>query len=108
MLAFDPAKRISCEEALNHPYLAVWHEPADEPDCEKVNGFSFSQQCQRLILLQPFDFGFEEEESIEGMKRLIVEKVNEFRNLVRSHARAAGQARGRADRLVYPPRSNSS
>lgn len=36
MLAFDPAKRISCEEALAHPYLAVWHDPTDEPVCQKV------------------------------------------------------------------------
>jgi mitogen-activated protein kinase 7 len=43
--------------------------------------------------MQPFDFGFEEEDSIEGMKKLIVEQVNNFRALVRSHARAAGQAR---------------
>lgn len=36
MLCFDPAKRISCEQALNHPYLAVWHDPSDEPICEAV------------------------------------------------------------------------
>jgi serine/threonine protein kinase len=36
MLCFDPAKRISCEEALGHPYLQVWHDPADEPACETV------------------------------------------------------------------------
>jgi len=36
MLCFDPAQRISCEEALRHPYLAVWHDPNDEPVCEKV------------------------------------------------------------------------
>ena len=33
LLAFDPSERISCEEALNHPYLAVWHDPNDEPEC---------------------------------------------------------------------------
>lgn len=37
MLCFDPAKRISCEAALNHPYLQVWHDPADEPICETVS-----------------------------------------------------------------------
>jgi hypothetical protein len=37
MLCFDPAKRISCEDALNHPYLQVWHDPADEPICEQVS-----------------------------------------------------------------------
>ena len=42
---------------------------------------------------QPFDFGFEEEDSIEGMKRLIVEEVHAFRAEVRAQARAAGQIR---------------
>lgn len=37
MLCFDPAKRISCEQALNHPYLQVWHDPADEPTCDAVS-----------------------------------------------------------------------
>ncbi|KAG8221346.1 kinase-like domain-containing protein [Butyriboletus roseoflavus] len=41
MLCFDPAKRISCEQALNHPYLQVWHDPADEPICEAVHSLSF-------------------------------------------------------------------
>jgi serine/threonine protein kinase len=39
LLCFDPAKRISCEQALNHPYLQVWHDPADEPICESVGPF---------------------------------------------------------------------
>ena len=37
LLHFDPAKRINCEQALNHPYLAVWHDPADEPVCASVS-----------------------------------------------------------------------
>lgn len=49
--------------------------------------------------MQSFDFGFEEEESIEGMKKLIVGEVNNFRALVRSQARTAGQAR-RQDRCI--------
>jgi len=36
MLNFDPAKRITCEQALEHPYLAVWHDPTDEPVCPTV------------------------------------------------------------------------
>ncbi|GAA5862967.1 hypothetical protein JCM8547_003635 [Rhodosporidiobolus lusitaniae] len=66
LLAFDPHERISCEDALAHPYLGVWSEPNDEPLCEKV-----------------FDFGFEVVDDIEGMRRLIVEEVEEFRRLVR-------------------------
>lgn len=86
LLQFDPAKRITCEQALKHPYLAVWHDPADEPVCPT-----------------PFDFGFEEEDSIEGMKRLIVEEVHAFRAEVRAQARAAGQIR-RQDSLPMPTR----
>ena len=36
MLNFDTAKRITCEQALEHPYLAVWHDPTDEPGCPTV------------------------------------------------------------------------
>jgi hypothetical protein len=80
MLHFDPSKRITCDEALNHPYLQVWHDPADEPIC-----------------VAPFDFGFEKEDSMKGMKKLIVEEVQSFRAEVRAQARAAGQVR-RQDR----------
>ena len=41
MLNFDPAKRITCEQALQHPYLAVWHDPTDEPVCPNVRDLSF-------------------------------------------------------------------
>ncbi|KAF7966105.1 hypothetical protein HWV62_10210 [Athelia sp. TMB] len=86
MLCFDPAKRISCDEALRHPYLQAWHNPADEPICHKK-----------------FDFGFEEEDEFEGMKKLIVEEVTSFREEVRQQARSAGQGR-RPDSLPIPTR----
>jgi len=86
LLAFDPAKRISCEEALAHPYLAVWHDPHDEPVCSST-----------------FDFGFEDEDSVEGMRKLIVDEVNTFRAAVRSQARAAGMPK-RQDVLPMPSR----
>jgi serine/threonine protein kinase len=82
MLNFDPAKRITCDEALNHPYLQVWHDPADE-----------------LVCLDKFDFGFEDEDSIEDIKRLIVEEVQSFRAEVRRRARAIGQVH-RQDRCA--------
>ncbi|KAG8883984.1 Mitogen-activated protein kinase [Tulasnella sp. 331] len=87
MLAFDPAKRISCEEALNHPYFSVWHDPSDEPVCHSK-----------------FDFAFEEEESMEGMKKMIVDEVNSFRSMVRAQARAA--AGGKGNDLSIPSRED--
>lgn len=76
LLAFDPTERITCEEALKHPYLAVWHEESDEPFCA-----------------QKFDFGFESEESEEGMRRLIVEEVESFRRMVRPPTRGNSNPR---------------
>ena len=37
LLCFDPAKRMTCEQALNHPYFRVWRDPADEPVCDAVS-----------------------------------------------------------------------
>ncbi|KAJ3386561.1 Mitogen-activated protein kinase [Entophlyctis sp. JEL0112] len=61
LLTFDPSGRITVEEALAHPYLEAYHDPNDEPSHPT-----------------PFDFSFESLESIEDMKRAIVQEVNEF------------------------------
>lgn len=29
MLVIDPDKRISVDEALHHPYITVWYDPAE-------------------------------------------------------------------------------
>ncbi|CAH7666880.1 kinase-like domain-containing protein [Phakopsora pachyrhizi] len=68
LLAFDPSERITCNEALKHPYLSLWHDPVDEIDCR-----------------EKFNFGFESEETTEGMKQMIVDEVMSFRRLVRPH-----------------------
>ncbi|WCJ41104.1 mitogen-activated protein kinase 3 [Euphorbia peplus] len=44
MLTFDPTKRITVEEALEHPYLARLHDVADEPVCSDPFSFDFEQQ----------------------------------------------------------------
>jgi mitogen-activated protein kinase 7 len=52
LLAFDPAERITVEEALEHQYLAIWHDPNDEPEAPA-----------------PFEFDFEHVNDIAQMKR---------------------------------------
>lgn len=41
MLLFDPCKRITVEEALNHPYLSGLHEINEEPTCPSPFVFDF-------------------------------------------------------------------
>lgn len=66
MLTFDPTDRITVQEALEHPYLRIWHDPADEPDCPKE-----------------FDFSFEEVDDMEAMRQMILDEVVNFRAMVR-------------------------
>lgn len=35
LLTFNPKKRITAEEALNHPYVKEFHYPVDEPVCKR-------------------------------------------------------------------------
>ena len=35
LLKFNPTKRLTVEEALQHPYVAQFHNPEEEPTCDK-------------------------------------------------------------------------
>lgn len=80
MLAFDPASRISVEQALEHPYLQIWHDASDEPECPTT-----------------FNFDFEIVDDVGEMRKMILDEVFRFRQLVRQvpggqgGAGAAGQ-----------------
>ena len=41
MLAFDPRRRITVEQALSHPYLASLHDVNDEPSATTSFEFDF-------------------------------------------------------------------
>ena len=41
MLTFNPDKRFTVEECLNHPYFEGLHNPDEEPIAEKVFDWSF-------------------------------------------------------------------
>lgn len=62
LLDFDPTKRITVEEALVHPYLATYHDPADEPT--QTN----------------FDFTFEQYNRIDDLRKLILDEINTYYN----------------------------
>jgi mitogen-activated protein kinase 7 len=67
MLAFDPSSRISVEEALQHPYLKIWHDETDEPDCPTT-----------------FNFDFEVVDEVGDMRKMILDEVYRFRQQVRT------------------------
>ncbi|KXN68118.1 MAP kinase 1 [Conidiobolus coronatus NRRL 28638] len=50
LLAFNPRKRITCEEALKHPYLEQYHDPEDEPIAPPVpeSFFDFDRYKEQL------------------------------------------------------------
>ncbi|KAJ3135224.1 Mitogen-activated protein kinase [Physocladia obscura] len=62
LLTFDPASRITVEEALAHPYLEAYHDSSDEP-----------------THLHKFDFSFEAMDTIDDMKRSIAGEVEDFK-----------------------------
>jgi len=64
LLELDPAKRISVEEALAHPYLKCYHDPEDEP-----------------IFKGDVDFKFESDPNVtlDDVKGCIIDEINFFR-----------------------------
>lgn len=66
MLAFDPLERITVDQALEHPYLSIWHDPADEPICS-----------------DKFEFSFEVISDMNELRDMVINEVNDFRRFVR-------------------------
>ena len=60
MLVFDPAQRISVEDALAHPYLAKLHAPEDEPTGEQLQRFDFDFELYSLKTHEYKELIFEE------------------------------------------------
>ena len=60
MLVYDPEKRITIAEALQHPYMASLHYPDDEPTTDKVSGFDFDFEKYSLNTSEYKDVMYEE------------------------------------------------
>ncbi|RMX72344.1 hypothetical protein D0869_14714 [Hortaea werneckii] len=73
LLAFNPVKRITVEEALRHPYLEPYHDPEDEPGAEPIpeEFFDFDKNKDNL--------------SKEQLRRLIYEEImRDYKCFIRS------------------------
>jgi len=51
LLEFNPDKRITAEEALRHPYLAQFHNPADEPSCNHIISIPIDDNTKWVVSL---------------------------------------------------------
>jgi len=60
MLVFDPEKRMTVEQALEHPYMSKYHDPADEPSGEPVSAFDFDYELFSLKTSEYKELLFEE------------------------------------------------
>ena len=68
-LTFDPKKRMTVEQALKHPYLESYHDPADEPTCPSIPP-------------EFFDFDLHKDHiTREELKNLLWEEVTSFKSL---------------------------
>ncbi|CAO3657113.1 unnamed protein product [Mucor hiemalis] len=62
LLTFDPMSRIGVEDALEHPYFDLFHDPDDEPSHSTT-----------------VDFSFETLDTVDDMRKTIVEEVQMFK-----------------------------
>ncbi|KAJ6607121.1 kinase-like domain-containing protein [Mycena sp. CBHHK59/15] len=46
---FDPTKRLTVYDALEHPYLEAYHDPEDEPSAIPLNPSYFQFDCRQLF-----------------------------------------------------------
>ena len=60
MLVVDPTKRITIAEALEHPFLAEFHDPEDEPVTDKLDTYDFDFEYYELSTEQLKDLLYDE------------------------------------------------
>ncbi|KAF8271410.1 CMGC/MAPK protein kinase [Lactarius quietus] len=61
-LTFDPKKRLTVDEALEHPYISCYHDPDDEPVVSSLDPdyFDFDDQKESLDKAQLKELLYEE------------------------------------------------
>ena len=55
MLAWEPSQRCTVEQALSHPYLAAFHNPAAEPASSTLFEFDFEDLSENRAQEALFD-----------------------------------------------------
>ncbi|KZV92370.1 kinase-like protein [Exidia glandulosa HHB12029] len=82
MISLDPSDRPSVAEALQHPWLATYHDMADEPDAP--HSFHKWHEIERL-------------ETLDQYRQAIWDEIHDYRREVRSMGAAAAAAARQRD-----------
>ncbi|KAG7753533.1 hypothetical protein KL911_002926 [Ogataea haglerorum] len=96
MLVFDPRKRVTAEQALEHPYLSPYHDPSDEPSAEEKFDWSFNDADLPLdtwrIMMYSEILDFHEIESSQALSGSNVQQEQyEAEMIQQQHQQSAGQ-----------------
>ncbi|KRX14941.1 Mitogen-activated protein kinase 1, partial [Trichinella nelsoni] len=82
MLTFNPNRRITVEQALAHPYLEQYYDPADEPICEEPFKFEMEfddlpkERLKELIFAQTTEFQSRKQSSTSNQGSVSEEQSN--------------------------------
>jgi len=60
MLTISPQRRITVEQALEHPYLAALHDVEDEPAADPLHPYDFDFELYDLTADQLMDLLYDE------------------------------------------------
>ena len=60
MLVVAPEKRITIEQALEHPFFAEFHDPEDEPVADALHPYDFDFELYDLTADQLMDLLYDE------------------------------------------------
>lgn len=92
LLVFDPASRITVQEALEHPWLAAYHDVSDEPPCPAV--FERWRDIEKLETLPEF-------------REAIWNEIQDYRKEVRSIYFDASDSIDRSPSIRRQPRETT-
>jgi len=95
MLAWEPSQRCTVEQALSHPYLAAFHNPAAEPASSSLFEFDFEDLSENRAQEALFDEVCRFRPELSELRRLhevqlpAVQKQKRCRQLNDTHSRAS-------------------
>jgi len=94
MLIIDPTKRISVEDALNHPYLAELHEPTPQTRKKmEKSGMKIGKDTE--VTCKTFNISFEFEKAINskfGIRHMMYKELRDFSKKYRDKQKAKKKA----------------